>query len=1129
MNVPPPSSSQPNALPSVRLDQPQQAQLHQVVGVAPSDKATHVANDLLKSMPSSNEPLDISEEKYIDALTKALDEPELDHLLNEILDGRPPASEREEKQAEKILQEYFGEIPETTKEHKPVAKDEELDDILNDTSSLRKLEEEDESLEEKTPTETDETVDELEKFYQELGPTFDGKEPGVKDTPVKHSWEEKGKEKVDKTSESTTASNSRSRSSSDLSSSSRSRAPSLIGEKIEKISREWGIIPKSSSSSSTQSAGSASTSSSSATDRSIALTIYRYVLKHLPRGIARYFSRLVVKDGRISISDISNKMIPRLSPRLMKDLSPDQLRNLTSKQFDQMSQAQFAAIGPKINDLGPDNLAYIISNRLDEDRRTVFLTMIAEEWGDGNITDKKLEKLFSKLEPEDIVDFFGYLDKHDDYTEILSGIFPLAFRDEMLDVDLISKLPPSLISDLSTEELQSLTPEHFDQMSESQLFAIGPRKLEDIGAKNMAYIIDNRLDETAANNFLIDISQRCVQGYLDDALVAKLFTELGFEKTSDFLSELYEKNHDLFTEIYPKVFDKTVIHADESYIAELLVNPENKKAADSVIVRNSSGQSESLTPSVIMMKDAHRNRYIINGKDIDPAKKLPMRKEAVYESLYEAAGKNDKLTKQLELFLTQDTISGTTGAFLKKFSANMTVNPNVSQTYYVLDVFLPDPKNSKDQGFVRALVINDLTLMDVKASTEDPSTPPIGYAQVKTTISIPLDDLLAGKTDRASVDFNLSPVFDTPPDQLKEPAKYLKKGEDTFDIALVDYEYKEVQFEDDSQTSSDLSYLSFAAKQGKLKDQLETNYEDSVAVEYVSQRLGANKKDRALKMTDITSSLKKDEASSLEGLRELFKDDDFGLALISEIEEFSKLPKNADKDLMTIANQFKKDVTDVNLKLKVPREAYGVADSKWLASFAAKDAEIIKEMVLKEIKPFEREKITPEIKEQILNQISANIDKMEKKASKQIADLESSLEESGAEIDEFKEELVEILKKASEAPKTKGKYRVTYDRETYDKEIGKLKERFGLGDLATEDSDLVTDIFELCLEDISQSLSGLLEQARGRDVRIKAQIEERFNRSKMAFYENEVYFPERGKIYAEILLDKFLDTREFFS
>lgn len=1131
MHIPESSPIKPSIDPSTSA----RAEPSSHIRIGQRDKAIDaVGIGIIKNAPSI-EAESPSEEEYLDALMKALDELQVDAVLDDFFDGLAPLNEGEEveKARDKFLQEEFW------KTSKPATED--LDDILKDTSSLRTLEEDDEFLEESQEHPTENSTDELDKLFEELGANpserrassdsdieeierFLHELDAANEQPavaVKHTWEEKGKAKADK--KRLSQSSESSSSASDLSSSSRSRTPSLIGERIEKLSRDLEIIPKSSSSSSTQLAGSASTSSSSAADRSIALTIYRYVLKHLPRGIARYFSILVVKDGRISISDISNKMIPRLAPRFMKDLSPDQLRNLTQKQFDQMSQDQFAAIGPKLNELGPANLAYIISNRLDEDHRTVFLTMIAEKWGDGDIKDKELKKLFSKLKTENIVDFFGYLDKHEEYTEILTGIFPLAFREEMLEEDLISKLPPILIGDLSNEKLRDLTPKHFDQLNTEQLFAIGP-DLEALGHKNLAYIISNKLDHDQRIAFLTNIAGKWGNGRLDDKDLVKLFAELGDTITSDFLSELYATNHELFTEIYPNVFAKTVIHADESYLAELLANPENQKKADSsIVVRNSSGQRESLTPSVIMMKDAHRNRYIINGEDIDPAKKLPMRKEAVYESLYEAAGKNDKLTKQLELFLTQDTISGTTGAYLQKFSVNMAVNPNVSQTYYVLDVFPPNPNDPEDQGFVKVLIINNLTLMDVKVSTDDPSAPPLGYAQAKTIISIPTEDLLDGKTERASVDFNLSPVFDAPPDQLKEPAKYLKKGEDTFDIALVDYEYNEVQFEDDSQTSSDLSNLPFATRQGKLKDQLETNYEDSVAVEYVSQRLHIDQKmKRSMQYDAILAPIQKGIANSLEELKELYAGNGQILEIIDEIEESSKLEENAGKDLATIAKEVTEDLRKTNTSLKFPSDLYGthLTDPKMRDNMIKGDEEVIKELLLKEMAPFKGKELSAKRKEEIKEKILTELENLGQQAEIKIAELSQMLDHEQKTVESFKSQLLEVLEDASNGADRQEQ------REIYDDRIAELKEEFNLMKYGDTDADAVTDILELCLEEVSGSLKKVLDPKNGK---IEDQINEKFESAKLAMTDIKVNFPERGKIYAEILLDKFFDAREVFS
>lgn len=844
------------------------------------------------------------------------------------------------------------------------------------------------------------------------------------------------------------------------------RSKTELAKKIQTIGKHRGII---------HSEGSSGPQNPSS-DQSLAWNFYLAMLRRLPCGLGRVFAKFAVKNGKIQISEVEAKSIPKLSPSLIRLLSPQQLKELTPSELDRLDSRQIFAIGPRLKELGASNMAHIINHRLEPDGKISYLLDIARQWNQDQVDDAQVKGLLSRLEMGDIEQFLIQLEKND--FDQYEAILPLIFS--------------------------SLNSSQFREMDEKLIKDIRADHLEAIGVETLGYLIAQKLDESDSIALLDGVIQRYSDGEIESHKVAGLLQAIGKEKKEAFLIALKTSAPDLFAEIYPMAFEKTVVGYS---VPELLADQSFIDAPTKLKVTNSEGEEEVLIPLKIFDRDALGETYTFNGIDIDPIDRgleinlrpslgvvtndtsMP-RPAFVLEQLYEATGRNSELTKKVQILINQGTLAEPTKSFLEKYTLGLQVGFSILSTHHYLDITPPDPLAPNDAGSVNVKIENTVELLDIATRNS------LGFMQMQTAISIPTNNLISGNGKKGQMQTAFSRVM---------PTKL---------------ELNEILTE---KTSKKL----FGPDQFKLKEELEEHYSDAKALEYASQRISIdNKLIRSVEIDAVKRLMRVSPERKLEEFQDANTQFGARLDVIHEIVENLRLPENSEKTTSDVANEVFDGLREVN-ELDFPNNVYGVElkDPSLRDNMVKRDCEIVQNMVLEEMEPYENKKLTSEEKSEIKANVLGAINKMDVEAQKQIEALNRELTEDEEVIGRFKKDLFVVMQEVLQEPKEK-------QLNDFQEKISRLKKDFSLEEFREGEALPVEDIMELCLGEMIQHLSGDIKDAVGSkntDLVLQSKIEERFAFAKLALYENQINFPDRAARYAKMLVDRFFRVREAYS
>lgn len=274
-------------------------------------------------------------------------------------------------------------------------------------------------------------------------------------------------------------------------------------------------------------------------------------------------------------------------------------------------------------------------------------------------------------------------------------------------------------------------------------------KLSDIEVSQYYFTFFYSLFEKGKGENTGKILIRLFELGLNKKVIKKLFIKLGVEHTGSFLTFINEANPHFFAKLYPLGFRSIETQISPNYLQKIVDEASlQEKSKTPTLIRFSFNNEQEVFPLDQLVMDAHRDIYLINGRQIDPQDKLTGRakSDAVIELIYLAAG-SVELGEKVQLFLSQGVQSGLIKEVVKKFCfagpKGSSVGLNVNHRYS-LDI--------NRNGFIKIEVTQTIGLKYAKTGKH------LGYIEAMATFKMNADDLLAGKMDQSETKYWISAV-----------------------------------------------------------------------------------------------------------------------------------------------------------------------------------------------------------------------------------------------------------------------------------------------------------------------------------------------------------------------------------
>ncbi|MGK5594971.1 MAG: hypothetical protein ACSNEK_06400 [Parachlamydiaceae bacterium] len=740
---------------------------------------------------------------------------------------------------------------------------------------------------------------------------------------------------------------------------------------------------------------------------------------------------------------------------------------------------------------------------------------------------------------------------------IRSGLVKL----EELDPEMITKLSSKWIGRVSPDQFRQLETRHFDAMSQSQLFAIGPNRLEEIGPRNMAYIVMHRLEPDAGNNFIEWIAEQSFNGEFAQESVKELFHELGEKKTNGFLRSLvlqreFMKKHDKddegdkisrkFAYLYRLLKGPAEFSFSSEVLQDVLEGKEDsfqKLEEKSFSIPRADGSKVSLTPIKIIVEDAGRINFMINGEQINTQVDKDEAYQLLLTAIYEGAEGDEDLVERIQYFINQ---GGAFGAFQEAVMFPRYVGGELEDLYVGGELEdLSDPlvglgrrrpviQIDIDRASNKIIIKNKITfpLTDTSNGTT------FGYVKAEGEFKLPIDELKSGKIPNATDEWKVSRVYKT----LKE----LEVGEGVHPERQVEGGYKALEKDLRSRISTDKNAV-FQRKQTELEE----HYSDSLALELSLQKMTYLADTR----TRVRQAANQD--LSIEQLREKFQNDPLALEAVNKIH--AALGENAAKTGVLFDETRPLERNDISILDKV-YEKWGMLveaprGAKYFGFMASKDQspnalawesdqQMVRELILKALGQYQDQGIDQEqkdkIRKEVLFELNQRIDEAKKNViyiKKLVGTFPDTVEDEHVayakkkdftyrdEFNNFREDLIKVIKAGYANARGKAK-NITKPSEALAKavvyeipenDLQALREKYIEGQTSDGVSEiLIGDIFEEVLNALS-----LKEYRKGQYIERYA--DQLIEDAMVTFFDTPVNFPDKAKALAEALLDEVLN------
>lgn len=433
-------------------------------------------------------------------------------------------------------------------------------------------------------------------------------------------------------------------------------------------------------------------------DRSKAFKVWRSVILHLPKSLAKKAISFSVKLGIVQIKDMDPSLIVRLSSRNIKEVPIPQLRKLSNEDLVKLNDAQIFAIGPyKLKELSSEKAAVVI-NHLDGEQANNFLIKFKEFYEKDKIGGDYVSKLYDKLEPN---------------------------NKAYLGADILIE---QVGLENASHEINKMTPYNAEILLKE--FAVKINKAEINFESAAPFYKALNLDNKAVINFHL------VGG--------------GEPKGNLFLHKLKFLR---FQEL--RNFGEVVVKGDTALLTDVF--RKGAEASD-----RSEGKETLGDTGIKLLKqfkrDAISSSYTVNGARVDPDFKKPAEERwyPVLRDIYQSSRLDAKMTQSLQLILQQGTSKEMFEQAADHYGLlsgrQYALTPMIGVTNQTVDYDV-NIDNKKKEVTIR--ISSSLVITD---QTEDT---PIGKAVGATIIKISKEDLREGRADRAEVSYSFSPVEET--------------------------------------------------------------------------------------------------------------------------------------------------------------------------------------------------------------------------------------------------------------------------------------------------------------------------------------------------------------------------------